>query len=250
MKVLPTMGSSYSGSLRGITASHNKGGLYFRGRTIPTNPASSYQTAVRNVFGALSQVWSDTLTQMQRDGWDTYAAAVSWVDSLGQNIQLSGVNHYVRANTPRLQADAMLGTSLGRIDTAPAVQELGVAPSVNSALLANDVGPPNEISTQVEWNNDASYTSSDKILLFLGAPRNEGIKFFKGPYILCGTEGGDASNITFELFDDTPTASPYSDRFGQPGVGQRIFGYLRATMADGRLSQKVPFDAGVIPTAS
>lgn len=250
MKVLPTMGSTYSGSLRGITASHNKGGLYFRGRTVPTNPATSYQTAVRAQFGALAQIWSDTLTQMERDAWDAYAAAVSWVDSLGQNIQLSGVNHFVRANTPRLQADAMLGTSLGRIDTAPAVQELGVAPAVNSALLANDVGPPNVITIQVEWTNDASYTDPDTVLLFLAAGRNAGIKFFKGPYILCGTELGTGAAITFDLFDDTPNSSPYSDRFGQPGVGQRIFGYLRATMADGRLSQKVPFDAGLIPVAS
>ncbi|KKM06452.1 hypothetical protein LCGC14_1743870, partial [marine sediment metagenome] len=37
-----------SGSIGGLTASHNRGGMYFRARTIPTNPATSFQTVVRN----------------------------------------------------------------------------------------------------------------------------------------------------------------------------------------------------------
>lgn len=249
MKVLPTMGSSYSGSLRGITASHNKGGLYFRGRTIPTNPGTGLQVAVRNAFGSLAQRWSTVLTQMQRDGWDAYAQNVSWVDSLGQNIQLSGVNHYVRANTPRVQLMVLDGT-ITVIDDAPMVQELGMGVQVDAAAISNAVGPPNVISAGFDITNNGDFGATDRVVIYLGIPQNPGIKGFNGPYVLAGFDTADQASVAATMFDDTPNAAPYSDRFGEPQVGQRIFGYARTLMADGRLSQRQKIDFGLVPTAS
>jgi hypothetical protein len=252
MKVLPTMGSAYSGSLRGITASHNKGGLYFRGRTVPTNPNSGYQSNVRMAFGGLSQIWSSMLTQAQRDGWDNYAQNVSWVDSLGQTIQLSGINHYVRSNTPRGQLDMVFGTGIGRIDDAPSLNELGVTPQLTFVSISNATGPPNVISFAATISNNGDYSDgTDYVLFYLSGPQNPGIRSFNGPYILAANDTDFAvASMTAPLFNSTPTALEYSDRFGQPAVGMRIFGYARALMADGRLSSRAYFDAGLVPVAS
>jgi hypothetical protein len=61
-----------SGSIRGLTASHNRGGQYFRGRTIPTNPNSVFQQAVRNNLSVLQTRFLSTLTAAQRLAWTTY----------------------------------------------------------------------------------------------------------------------------------------------------------------------------------
>lgn len=250
MKILPTMASAMSGSLRGLTASHNKGGAYFRGRTIPVNPGSSSQMMVRGAFGSLSQIWSSTLTQAQRNSWDDYAAAVSWVDALGQTIQLSGINHFVRANTPRLQAMAELGSSLLMVDTAPPLNELGVAPTITAASLASTIGPPDQQTLDLVWDNTGSYVAGDMVLIYVAFGQNPGVKYFKGPYILSGEEDASVGNVSLVLADGVTAGAPYQERFGFVDPGMRVFGYARAAMLDGRLSQRVSFDAGLMPAAS
>ena len=46
----PTIVASLSGSLGGITASHNRFGAYLRERVIPVNPGTQPQVIVRNAF--------------------------------------------------------------------------------------------------------------------------------------------------------------------------------------------------------
>ena len=41
-----------SGSLSGVTYSHNRGGAYTRNRSIPVNPNTVQQQAVRNAFSS------------------------------------------------------------------------------------------------------------------------------------------------------------------------------------------------------
>lgn len=248
MKFTSALGLTVSGSMAGVTGSHNKGGQYFRRRAVPTDPGSSAQVQMRGLFGALSQIWTDTLTQGQRDDWDNYAANVSWVDSLGLTIQLSGINHYVRANSPRLQANIVLGLALPRIDDAPSVNELGVSPTVSVANIAAAVGPPITNTAHLEWSNGGSFGASDVVLLWVSGPQNPGIRFFKGPYILSGNGSADSGAINVTLTDDTPTPTPWSERFGSLAEGQRLFGYIRATMVDGRLSSPVRFNLGLAPT--
>lgn len=250
MKIIPTMASSMSGSMRGITASRNKGGQYFRGRTVPVNPATSYQTTVRGAFSTLMATWASVLTPAQRDGWDYYAAHTSWVDRLGQTIQLSGVNMFVRTNSVVLQENAVFGDSMLVFTDAPAVNMLGIAPQDLTVGVTNATGPPNVISLGMSWSNSADYLSTDLLFFWLSGPVNEGKKFFKGPYILSAYASADASPGTMALYDSTPNPAPYSGRYGTPGVGWNVRGYCRALLSDGRLSSRVFFDAGKIPTAS
>lgn len=252
MKMTPSLAGAYSGSVGGLTASHNKGGAYFRRRSVPTDPASADQVVVRGLLGNLAQEWNDTLTQSQRSGWDTYAANVSWVDSLGQSIQLSGINHYIRSNVPRLQSESVIGTLTpvtDRVDAPPTLFELGLSPAVNLQEITHATGPPETISLAVSWSNDASYVGTDAVLLFVSPPQNPGIQFFKGPYYLIGKEGGDNVTVGGNLFHST-TPTRYQTRFGPVVTGQAIFWALRASMTDGRLSSMVRGGPVLIPVAA
>ena len=68
--------SAASGSLGGLTASHNAGGNYLRARVVPTDPQSPRQVSLRQIVGTLSNRWVNTLSQLQRDAWETYAQNV------------------------------------------------------------------------------------------------------------------------------------------------------------------------------
>ena len=93
-----------SGSIGGMTASRNKGGAYFRARALPTNPNTPEQQAVRGYLGTLANLWTNVLTPANRVLWDFYAFNVPVINAVGDSIQLTGQQMYIRANVPRLQA--------------------------------------------------------------------------------------------------------------------------------------------------
>lgn len=100
--ILPTLGE-LSGSIRGNTYSHNKGGAYVRGRTIPTNPTSVKQSAARAILATLSSQWS-TITAGQRADWELWAGVNPVVNRLGQAFQRTGQQAFVGLNARLLQA--------------------------------------------------------------------------------------------------------------------------------------------------
>ena len=98
MLIRTGFGGQLSGSVGGVVASHNKGGAYLRNRTVPTNPNSARQLTARMALASASQAWA-VLTQVQRDGWNAYAAATPLVNRLGESITVSGFNMYIRTNS-------------------------------------------------------------------------------------------------------------------------------------------------------
>ncbi len=99
MKFTPGIGvAALSGSMGGTTASHNKGGQYFRNRSIPTNPRTVPQLARRATLSTLSANWQD-LTQANRDAWTEHARQNPTTDSLGASILLSGQQDFIKLNS-------------------------------------------------------------------------------------------------------------------------------------------------------
>lgn len=247
MKIIPLLASAMSGSMAGVTASHNRGGAYFRSRTIPTNPASSAQVALRGATAAATQRWSSVLTDAQRDGWDLYAQNTTWTDKLGQSIQLSGVNHYVRSNSVRIQMATFLdqtnAETTATIDDAPTTFALGETPIIDLPTLVNGAGPPVVDTFSIAINNAASYAAGDVLMVNLSGAVNPALRFFAGPYILSGNADATASPATVELVDTTGLTffDNYTNRYPAPAAGQAVWGYARVTMADGRLSSKARF---------
>lgn len=206
-----------SGSLGGMTAARNRGGMYFRARAIPTDPNTPAQATIRAHMGALVQRWINTLTGTQRFGWNLYASNVPLTGPLGDPITVSGMNHYVRSNVPRLQ----LVTSI--IDTAPGIFDTGTLSLPSVSNLSEAVQQLDVSFTDADgWN-----IADGHLLVQQSRPQNPTINYFRGPYQLGSTVNGMAvSPVTI------PSVFPFVE-------GQRMFFRCRASYADGRLTQAI-----------
>lgn len=217
--VLPE-GQQRSGKQGGMVWSHNAGGPYVRNRAIPTNPNTARQVAVRNAVRALTIAWNNTLTPAQRAAWDVYGANVSWTNRLGQTITLTGLNHYVRTNTP------LLVSKETRIDAAPVLFNIGAA---ELALAAAGSEATQQITVTFDdtaaWANEVGGFQ----FLYMGLPQNASRNYFSSPYRLLGYITGDLI---------APPASPLPFTAPYPfAAGQRIWLRTRVIRADGRLSE-------------
>lgn len=207
-----------SGSVGGWTGSHNAGGMYIRARTIPTNPNTPFQQAVRGIVAQLSNLWVDTLTLAQREAWKTYAENVEVQGPLGDSITLNALNMYQRSNVARIQSGA------ARVDDAPVIFNVGDFTNPSFAL--------DEAADEIDVtfaDTDAWANEDDaRMIVYASRPVATSINFFKGPYRLAGTIDGDAI---------TPPTSPAAIALPFPvAVGQRIHALVRVSRVDGRYS--------------
>lgn len=219
MKFKSALVTAASGKVGGMVASRNKGGQYFRALAIPTNPNTAQQQAVRASMGNLAQRWR-TLTDFQQLLWNVYAANVTVVDVLGDAINLSGFNMYLRSNIPRVTL------SLPIVDNAPSIFDLGDVGtiSMDTASAATQNFAFNFTDTDAWVDEDDS-----ALLVYVSRPQNSSISYFKGPYRYAGQVDGDGT---------TPPTTPatISFPFGV-AVGQKVFWRANVSRADGRLSQ-------------
>lgn len=219
MKYKSPIISSGSGSMGGTTYSHNRYGQYMRNRTIPTNPNSSRQDAVRTVFADLAQRWLSTLTTAQRAAWNNYGANVAVKDRLGEDIYLTGFNHYIRSNTALIQG------GLPRVDQAPVIFTL---PDTDPAFAVTASEATQLLSVAFDDTLDWLDLDDAAMLVSSGIPVNPTINFFGGPFRYAGVMLGDA--ITPLTSPQTMT-SPF-----QIAETQKVFARARIVLDDGRLS--------------
>lgn len=189
MKYNSALMSSASGSAGGLTASRNKGGSYFRKRSIPTNPNSAFQQAFRTLFKAIMNAWTNTLTAAQRSGWNTYAVNTPLIDSLGASRVITDNAMYLRSNSVRLQ------NGLSRIDGAPVVFDLGSFTQPTFSVTASTSFLSVAFTTGDSW-----HASGGGLFIYASRPQNASINFFKGPFRLVGVISGTATSPqTFTL---------------------------------------------------
>jgi hypothetical protein len=218
MKFKSLIFTEASGSIAGMTFSHNRGGLYVRARSIPTNPGSPAQNVVRAAFGFLVAAWSSILTEVQREAWRTYAENVPLVDKLGELRNVTGQNMYIRSNTMR----SAFGYPI--VDDAPTDFTLAVQSAPQFApTAATDV-------VAVTFNETDPWVDIDDahLVVYASRPQNESVKYFKGPYQFAGSIDGDALTAPTSP-QDVPLPFPVE-------VGHRIFFMTAVTQADGRRS--------------
>ncbi len=92
-----------SGSIAGNVFARNRFGNYVRPRTKPVNPHSTRQEKARAIVSYLAELWHDSSMDTHRGSWNTYAAAVPMTNRLGETIHLTGFNHFIRSNAPKLK---------------------------------------------------------------------------------------------------------------------------------------------------
>jgi hypothetical protein len=116
----------------GTVFSHNRGGAYMRGRTMPVNPNTELQAISRENLTAAANFWKDNLTDPQRQAWATYADGTPVVNRVGDQRTLSGQQMFVRSATARLSAGVPIvgegptATGGGPMPTESVVLTLGI----------------------------------------------------------------------------------------------------------------------------
>lgn len=219
-------GSQRSGSLGGTVYSRNRFGPYVRARSVPVQPQSAAQVAIRAAMADMSERWENTLTQAQRDQWDWYGENTEWYGPLGEPHKLTGKMHYIRSNVPR----SVFGLSV--IDAGPILSGIP-AGDTQFAVTASEATQLLSISFRVT----SPWVPKDNagLLCFLGRPKNPSVKFFNGPWRFCKLIEGDSGTPPTSPVASVPSPWPL-------GEAQHIWGYSRVSREDGRLSEPVRTD--------
>ncbi len=217
------------GSIGGQVHSKNRYGSYIRKKTVPVNPRSSAQNAVRAAMAAVTARWSAVLTQLQRDAWEVYAAAITVVNKLGESITLTGFNHFVRSNVARRNADQTF------LNVAPV--DLTLPGGDDSFAIVASSGAQ---TISVAYNDAQAWVSEDSGMLVVhqALPQNGSRAFFDGHFRKIGSVQGDSGS---------PPSSPQTINVTFPiAVDQRQWVKARILRADGRLSSFFRDDSLVV----
>jgi len=216
-----------TGSIGGTTFARNRYGNYARARTKPTNPNTANQQAVRSTLASLPDRWAQTLDAAQRTAWNLYGSNVVMTNKLGEAMQLSGFNHYIRSNA------ILKRLALTLVDDGPVIFEIPDA-DPTFAITASEA-TQNIIAT---FDNTLAWSIEDNGLLcmFQGQPQNAQRNFFAGPWRLWTAVQGIAPGGAV-----SPKEAPATFATAE---GQHLWAYARILRADGRLS--APFRDDVL----
>jgi hypothetical protein len=219
--------TAMSGSIAGNTFARNRYGNYVRSRTKPVNPRSTGQVLIRSILSQLAENWKDVLTDPYRAQWATFASAISMKNRLGESMNISGFNHYLRGNVNRIQY------GLGVVNSGPSVLSL----PEKDPLFAIACASGNQVTT-VTFDDTLAWCALDDaaMILYNGIPQNATRNFFNGPWKLAGGILGQVA---------VPPTSPWPITGSVTLVaGQKVWYYARIVLPDGRVSE--PFRADCI----
>ena len=208
-----------AGKIGGTVFARNTYGQYARSWAKPVNVNSPRQQAVRALAGILGEIWSTTLTPEERAAWNEYGKNVAMVNRLGENILLSGFNHFCRSNAARMHA-GMDYQPVAPTNFSLAEQDPEFTVSIDLAKQEIDI----TFDEGQDWRAEAGAA----MLVYVGIPKNPGVTFFNGPWRFAGA-----------LLGNTGTPLTATQTLNLPFVvrgGQKVFARGRITRADGRLS--------------
>jgi hypothetical protein len=226
MKFKSTLLAQASGALAGAVASHNRGGMYLRARSIPTNPATDAQQDVRTCFGALADMFQ-TLSVAERQSWEDYAENVLITDRLGEPRKATALNMFEKCNIVRYRC---LGIAKV-VRTAPTTYNVGATPNIES-LVATYFAANSLKMTMITSIADAPAIAlpDDIIVWDVSAPQPQSVYSFKGPF----------HYLTFDHVDllsgQPQTDVEYCDGNWAVLGGDKLFLRARVSHQDGRLS--------------
>lgn len=201
------------GKLGGHVAAQNKGGSYLRTKVTPSNPQTTAQTAVRNLFGSISAGWS-ALTASQRAAWNNAVDDWKKTNIFGDLKLPSGKALYQRLNQ---QA------------------QLVNYPALTTPPAKADIPPSNVISVTIDTTAETITTSG----LYNGS--NATVVYFSSGVVSAGTNFvknlmrmfGDSSGSPY---DPSAAYGNYESQYGTPTPGDKVFIGFKIVLPTGQAS--------------
>lgn len=214
------------GSIGGTVFSRNKSGAIARQRTTPINPKSALQSAIRALQSVVAQAWRSATSAAQKAAWAVFAANVPAKNKLGEVINLSGFNQYVKSNMTAQNA------GLPAIAGAPIVFTLpGEDPTVTGVVSEGS----QDIAVAFDDARDWVDEDDAAMIVQMGIPQDDSIEFFDGPWRHAGA-----------ILGDNTTAPTTPEQVAVPfpvAAGQKIFIRTKIIRADGRVSDSFQVSA-------
>ena len=217
------------GSIGGQVHSKNRFGNYIRARITPVNPRSSRQNTIRAVIQSLAQQWSNILTSAQRAAWEVYADAIVRQNALGAQIKLTGFNHFIRSNSPRMQlADSVIVIGPTTLTLPP-----------GDPTFACEVDETNQ-QIAVTFDDTLGWPQIDdgQMYVSMSIPKAAGVSFIGGPFRVAAALDGDTAS---PLTSPQVIAAPFP-----VAEDQNVVCRARISEADGRLSDIFQHQSSVV----
>lgn len=167
-----------SGSVNWRTASRNRNGQYIRNRSIPVQPRSSAQLAMRGFMTLASQSWKELLGDHQT-AWKTFGSLHPRTDSLGQSNGLTGQQAFVSvAATNQLLGDAIPTGAPPQDPDFSAFRE-GTIDSTDGVTTITGYTPP----------------QGGRVMIWASKPASTGRRFFGAPLYLQSSDVDATADI-------------------------------------------------------
>lgn len=188
-----------SGSAGNLTSSRNRSGQYQRQRSIPTQPRTTAQINQRARLTSQSAAWRG-LSDAQRASWNGFAASFTVVNSLGQSINLTGHQCFVKVNSVNL----LIGDAA--VSVPPALPSFVACTATAIACAA---GTP---AFTISGTTPASGTKH----MVYASPQGSAGATFNGTYrYLC--------TVTTYTAGSYNLLSAYTGKFGTLVAGKKVF---------------------------
>jgi hypothetical protein len=211
-----------SGKLGGHVFARNTGGAYMRTKVTPTNPQTTFQSAVRAVFAAISSAWS-TLTDPQRNSFRDKVSEYARTDIFGDLKNPTGKALYQRLN-----------------------QNLSLSGQVQIAVAPNPAQIPSAIFDNALYTVGVTFAASttgdstgSKVIIWATPAMSQGTKFVQNKLRLVAVFDG-AVDLAINFIAE------YEARF-EPGIaGDNIFAAIRFINDQGQASPLQIIKASVV----
>ncbi len=196
-----------SGSIAGQTSSHNRFGQYRRTRAIPTNPNSSFQTAVRARLADGATEYRN-LTAGQRVGWEGLGEQIIRTDSLGQSYTLTGLQAYLLNNNNRRAAGVAIVSDAPELEYPSPLETLVITLTTAAFSLAFTPTPKG---------------AGERVFCYCSPQRSAGRAYESDLRLVQVSSDAQVSPIN--------VYAAYIARFGATVLGNRVFVEIRSWYA-------------------
>jgi len=198
--------SAASGKVGGNVFSRNGSGAYLKSFSMPVNPNTTRQQAVRAAFATQVATWRN-LTSAQQQLWKDIAPQYPAQDALGNQIQYSGQQLYIKLN------QSLTTAGLTAI-TSPLVPQSFSALVFGDFTMTNTAG----VLTAADVEISAAGTSDESFIVTMTPSLSAGITSpGKSSFRKVFTENDASSGATLDV------VTAYQALYGNPELGTKVF---------------------------